>query len=195
MIGLSPMPPRLPAISGTGDYSYGLYLYHTPFLQLLIHYFPEALTGDLWWMLFFAGFALSLTAAVISWHVLEYPVLKLRNSFVIRHRPESGLGFGDRHAANSQSAARIPPISGQARDARSEVDDVASCPKDSRREPSPGRRVAPQFSPSPSPRARSPAGRAIGGLAVCAASSPIRRSASAAMLSGAWITSRSSAQR
>jgi hypothetical protein len=34
-----------------------------------------------------------------------------------------------------------------------------------------------------------------GGLAVCAASSPIRRSASAAMLSGAWITSRSSAQR
>ena len=36
---------------------------------------------------------------------------------------------------------------------------------------------------------------ATGGLAVCAASSPIRRSASAAMLSGAWITSRSSAQR
>jgi peptidoglycan/LPS O-acetylase OafA/YrhL len=111
MIGLSPMP-RLPGF-GTGDYSYGLYLYHTPFLQLLIHYFPEALTGDLWWMLFFAGFPLSLTAAVISWHVLEYPVLKLRNSFVINHRPESGLGFGDRtHVANSQSAARIPPASG-----------------------------------------------------------------------------------
>ena len=36
---------------------------------------------------------------------------------------------------------------------------------------------------------------ATGGLAVWAASSPIRRSASAAMLSGAWITSRSSAQR
>ena len=110
-IGLSPMP-RLPGF-GTGDYSYGLYLYHTPFLQLLIHYFPEALAGDLWWMLFFVGFPLSLTAAVISWHVLEYPVLKLRNSFVIKHRPEGGLGFGDRaHTANSQSAARIPPISG-----------------------------------------------------------------------------------
>ena len=110
-IGLSPMP-RLPGF-GTGDYSYGLYLYHTPFLQLLIHYFPEALTGDLWWMLFFAGFPLSLTAAVISWHVLECPVLKHRNSFVINHRPESGLGFGDRtHVANSQSAARIPPASG-----------------------------------------------------------------------------------
>jgi peptidoglycan/LPS O-acetylase OafA/YrhL len=111
MIGLSPMP-RLPGF-GAGDYSYGLYLYHTPFLQLLIHYFPEARTSDLWWLLFFAGFALSLTAAVISWHVLEYPVLKLRNSFVINHRPESGLGFGDRtHVANSQSTARIPPASG-----------------------------------------------------------------------------------
>jgi peptidoglycan/LPS O-acetylase OafA/YrhL len=110
MIGVSPIP-RLPGF-GTGDYSYGLYLYHTPFLQLLIHYFPEARTGDLWWMLFFAGFSLSLTAAVISWHVLEYPVLKLRNSFVIRHRPESGLGFrGPCSSRDSLSAARIPPIS------------------------------------------------------------------------------------
>ena len=34
-----------------------------------------------------------------------------------------------------------------------------------------------------------------GGLAVWAASSPISRSASAAILSGVWITSRSNAQR
>jgi peptidoglycan/LPS O-acetylase OafA/YrhL len=101
MIGLSPMP-RLPGF-GTGDYSYGLYLYHTPFLQLLIHCFPEAWTGDRWWTLFFAGFPLSLTAAVISWHVFEYPVLKLRNSFVVKHRQEGGLGCRDRAlAANSQ---------------------------------------------------------------------------------------------
>jgi peptidoglycan/LPS O-acetylase OafA/YrhL len=89
MIGLSPMP-RLPGF-GTGDYSYGLYLYHVPFLQLLIHYFPEAWIGDWWWTLFFAGFPLALTAAVISWHFFEYPVLKLRNSFVIKHRPEGGF--------------------------------------------------------------------------------------------------------
>ena len=87
-IGLSPMP-RLPGF-GTGDYSYGLYLYHVPFLQLLIHYFPEAWTGDWWWTLFFAGFPLALTAAVISWHLFEYPVLKLRNSFVVKHRPAGG---------------------------------------------------------------------------------------------------------
>jgi peptidoglycan/LPS O-acetylase OafA/YrhL len=89
MIGLSPMP-RLPGF-GTGDYSYGLYLYHVPFLQLLIHCFPQAWIGDWWWTLFFAGYPLALTAAVVSWHVFEYPVLKLRNSFVIKHRPEGGL--------------------------------------------------------------------------------------------------------
>ena len=91
MIGLSPMP-RLPGF-GTGDYSYGLYLYHVPFIQLLIHYFPEAWIGDRWWTLFFAGFPLALTAAVISWHLLEYPMLKLRkrHSFAINHRPEERL--------------------------------------------------------------------------------------------------------
>jgi peptidoglycan/LPS O-acetylase OafA/YrhL len=89
MIGLSPMP-RLPGF-GTGDYSYGLYLYHVPFLQLLIHYFPQAWSGDRWWTLFFAGFPLALTAAVISWHLIEYPTLRFRNSFVIKHRPEGGL--------------------------------------------------------------------------------------------------------
>jgi peptidoglycan/LPS O-acetylase OafA/YrhL len=91
MIGLSPMP-RLPGFE-TGDYSYGLYLYHVPFIQLLIHYFPQAWTGELWWTLFFAGFPLALTAAVVSWHLIEYPVLKLRKrfAFAINHRPADGI--------------------------------------------------------------------------------------------------------
>jgi peptidoglycan/LPS O-acetylase OafA/YrhL len=108
-IGLSPMS-RLPGFGG-GDYSYGLYLYHTPFLQSLMHCFPDAWTGDRWWTLFFAGFPLSLTAAVISWHLFEYPVLKLRNSFVIKHRQAGGLDYRDRAvAANSQPAARVAPL-------------------------------------------------------------------------------------
>jgi peptidoglycan/LPS O-acetylase OafA/YrhL len=99
MIGLSPMP-RLPGF-GTGDYSYGLYLYHVPFLQLLVHYFPEAWAGDWWWTLFIAGYPLALTAAVISWHLFEYPVLKFRNSFGIKHRPEGG--FPTASVSSSQS--------------------------------------------------------------------------------------------
>ena len=91
-IGLSRMP-RLPGF-GTGDYSYGLYLYHVPFLQLLIHTFPEAWTGDRWWTLFLVGFPLSLAAAVISWHLFEHPVLKLRNSFRIRHLPAPDAPIG-----------------------------------------------------------------------------------------------------
>jgi peptidoglycan/LPS O-acetylase OafA/YrhL len=94
IIGLSPMP-RLPGFE-TGDYSYGLYLYHVPFIQWLIHTFPQAWTGDRWWTLFFAGFPLALTAAVISWHVIEYPVLKLRKrfSFAIHHRPGDSIAAG-----------------------------------------------------------------------------------------------------
>jgi peptidoglycan/LPS O-acetylase OafA/YrhL len=57
--------------------------------------------------LFLAGFPLALTAAVVSWHLFEYPSLKFRKSFVIKHRREIGLGsFEDRtHAANSFSIA------------------------------------------------------------------------------------------
>jgi peptidoglycan/LPS O-acetylase OafA/YrhL len=79
--------PRLPGF-GRGDYSYGLYLYHVPFLQLLIYCFPQAWTGDGWWTLFLVGFPLSLLAAVISWHLFEYPVLKYRNSFRVKHAPD-----------------------------------------------------------------------------------------------------------
>lgn len=85
-IGLSRLPP-IPGFGG-GDYSYGLYLYHVPFMQLLIYLFPNAWSGAWWWSLFIVGFPVSLAAAMISWHLVEYPVLKLRKSFAIRHRPE-----------------------------------------------------------------------------------------------------------
>jgi peptidoglycan/LPS O-acetylase OafA/YrhL len=87
-VGLSPMP-RIPGFGG-GDYSYGLYLYHVPFLQLLIFFFPKTWSGEWWWTLFFVGYPVALAAAMFSWHVIEYPVLKLRKSFAIRHRPEDG---------------------------------------------------------------------------------------------------------
>jgi peptidoglycan/LPS O-acetylase OafA/YrhL len=90
LIGLSPMP-RLPGFD-KGDYSYGLYLYHVPFLQLLIYCFPHTWAGDGWWTLFLVGFPLSLLAAVLSWHLLEQPILKFRNSFRIKHQPKDDSG-------------------------------------------------------------------------------------------------------
>lgn len=99
-IGLSRLPP-IPGFGG-GDYSYGLYLYHVPFMQLLIHLFPNAWTGEWWWTLFLAGFPVSLAAAMLSWHVVEYPVLKLRKSFAITHRPE-----------DTHENARIPRVVGE----------------------------------------------------------------------------------
>src|SRR3954471_13018691 len=78
-IGLLPLP-AIPGFGG-GDYSYGLYLYQVPFLQLLVHSFPKAWTGQWWWTLFLVGFPVSLAAAMLSWHAVEYPVLKLRKSF------------------------------------------------------------------------------------------------------------------
>jgi peptidoglycan/LPS O-acetylase OafA/YrhL len=112
LVGLTRMP-RLPGFD-TGDYSYGLYLYHVPFLQLLIHYFPELWTGPQWWTLFLVGFPLSLTAAVISWHLFEYPVLKLRNSFAIKRRQQGEREDSRNEAAagNNPAAARIAPSTG-----------------------------------------------------------------------------------
>jgi len=41
---------RLPRFEtgGYSYYSYGLYLYHIPFIQLLIHYVPQVWIGDRW---------------------------------------------------------------------------------------------------------------------------------------------------
>jgi peptidoglycan/LPS O-acetylase OafA/YrhL len=99
LIGLSPMP-RLPGFGG-GDYSYGLYLYHVPFLQLLIHCFPNVWTGTWWWTLFFAGFPVALLAAVVSWHCFEYPVLKLRKSFAIRRQSSGPTASTKQHVGRT----------------------------------------------------------------------------------------------
>jgi hypothetical protein len=46
--------------------------------------------------LFFAGFPLAPTAAVISWHLIGYPALKLRKrfSFAINHRSGESIPTG-----------------------------------------------------------------------------------------------------
>ncbi len=76
--GLSRLP--LPRIFRGGDYSYGVYLYHVPFIQLAIYLAPSVFVGSV------AGVMLLtlvtdiavLGVAALSWHFIEKPVLALR---------------------------------------------------------------------------------------------------------------------
>src|SRR6516165_4596561 len=74
--GLTPLP--LPKFFHTGDYSYGIYLYHQPSLQIIIPLFPLAAlaphTGP--WFTLVAGLPLVFFSATMSWHLVEKPCLR-----------------------------------------------------------------------------------------------------------------------
>jgi peptidoglycan/LPS O-acetylase OafA/YrhL len=80
-VGLTPMP--LPAFFKTGDYSYGIYLYHQPFLQIIVVLFPALAlaphTGA--GFAFLAGLPFVIGVAWLSWHLIEKPILALRKRF------------------------------------------------------------------------------------------------------------------
>lgn len=83
VIGLLNLP-RLPFF-GTGDYSYGIYIYAFPIQQSLNYFFPDYRS---WWFNFFIAFPLTLTFAVASWHLIEKPTLQLRK-VLLRSEPKS----------------------------------------------------------------------------------------------------------
>lgn len=58
-----------------GDFSYGIYLYAFPIQQLLALYAGHALTGL---GMFAVSMLASLACAVLSWHLIEQPCLKLK---------------------------------------------------------------------------------------------------------------------
>lgn len=74
---------KLPAFLTKGDYSYGLYLYHNPLLQIVIGIFPGICLinfyGGVFTVLVTLPFAFML--AVVSWHFIEKPILSLRKKF------------------------------------------------------------------------------------------------------------------
>ena len=71
--------PRLqwPAFNRVGDYSYGLYVYAFPIQQTLV----ERIPGLDPLPLFALSLALTLGAAIVSWHGLEQPALRLKSRF------------------------------------------------------------------------------------------------------------------
>ena len=61
-------------------------------------------------MLFFAGFALSLTAAVISWHVLEYRWALER---LVIQTPDNIAADADRLIGELAAQTANPPVAAQ----------------------------------------------------------------------------------
>jgi peptidoglycan/LPS O-acetylase OafA/YrhL len=59
-----------------GDYSYGLYLYGWPMQQLLMYFIGKYLGPN---RLFVMAFPMALTAAYLSWNIIEHPFLKLKS--------------------------------------------------------------------------------------------------------------------
>lgn len=59
-----------------GDYSYGIYLYGFPIERALFHYLPAL---QEWWQLFLVALPVTLLFAIMSWHWIEKPCLKLKS--------------------------------------------------------------------------------------------------------------------
>ncbi|WP_312143910.1 MULTISPECIES: acyltransferase family protein [Stutzerimonas stutzeri subgroup] len=67
--------PRLSGFGKAGDFSYGLYIFSFPVQQLLMHWTDGQLPLIPFMLL---GFAASLALAVLSWHLVESPALRLK---------------------------------------------------------------------------------------------------------------------
>lgn len=79
-LGLARLPK--PEILGGGDFSYGIYLFHFPILQLLVLW-----TGVRdWWLLALMAALPVLLVAAASWHFVEKPALVLRKRFSLAGR-------------------------------------------------------------------------------------------------------------
>jgi len=71
------LEPALPLVRAArfGDLSYGLYIYGWPVEQTLLHLSHG---GLVWWQLFPLALAIAAILALLSWHIIEAPALRLK---------------------------------------------------------------------------------------------------------------------
>jgi peptidoglycan/LPS O-acetylase OafA/YrhL len=74
-LGMLPLP-RL-ALLEMGDYSYGIYLYGFPIQQSLLYLFP--FFRQVWPLLFCVAAPITIAFAMLSWHFIERPALRLKH--------------------------------------------------------------------------------------------------------------------
>jgi peptidoglycan/LPS O-acetylase OafA/YrhL len=75
--------PQLAGFGKAGDFSYGLYIFAFPLQQLIMHWSDGSLPLVPFMLL---SFAASLAAAVLSWHLIESPALRLKRYLPRRQR-------------------------------------------------------------------------------------------------------------
>ncbi|MFT4074869.1 MAG: acyltransferase [Asticcacaulis sp.] len=71
-VWLSLMSPKMPAWLRSNDYSYGIYLFSFPIQQMV----ATQAWAHSWYINGLISLPLTLLAAVVSWHLLEKPVMK-----------------------------------------------------------------------------------------------------------------------
>lgn len=76
------IPLRFPPLAYLGKISYGLYLYHYPLYWIIDGYtFVEKSQP---WSVRIEKLGLTLLVAMLSWHLIESPILKLKDHFAYR---------------------------------------------------------------------------------------------------------------
>ncbi len=67
-------------IFNKADYSYGFYIYAFPVQQSIIYHYPQI--SMLWYLL--SGFVITMLFAVLSWHFVEKPMMRLKPKRMIK---------------------------------------------------------------------------------------------------------------
>jgi peptidoglycan/LPS O-acetylase OafA/YrhL len=83
--------PRIP-VPMRGDYSYGLYLYAFPMQQAVAWALPGARQ---WYVSLLIAGPLALGCAILSWHFIEKPALRLKRHLVPDRRSRAGAQAGE----------------------------------------------------------------------------------------------------
>ncbi len=81
--------PRMPLAGIRGDYSYGLYLWGYPCQQVVVAVLGDPMPLEI----FFLSLLPALALAMLSWHLVEKPALRLKNwRWRARPAPEARVG-------------------------------------------------------------------------------------------------------
>jgi peptidoglycan/LPS O-acetylase OafA/YrhL len=73
-----------------GDFSYGMYIFAFPIQQLVSSLSLE----KIWWQNFLLSFPLTLVLAILSWHFLERPCLKLKDRHWLKVKSKGAIDAG-----------------------------------------------------------------------------------------------------